>query len=171
VPPDGCVDTCEQVGVVGVVPGLFGMLQANEVIKGIVGFGTLLRDELAMIDLRTLSITKLKRGSVPGCPGCAGSTSAHSFEFRTVGEAIEALGEAVVVDIREFDEGPATDQSHVRMPYSKFKWGGWDGPVLLVCASGVRSVQLALQLHEAGHENVYAIHEGLVKSEGQRVES
>jgi adenylyltransferase/sulfurtransferase len=52
-PPDGLVDECARTGILGVVPGVIGTLQANEVLKLILGIGTPLRGVLLLFDGRT----------------------------------------------------------------------------------------------------------------------
>jgi sulfur-carrier protein adenylyltransferase/sulfurtransferase len=63
VPPDAAsVPNCEQAGVLGVLPGIIGSLQANEVIKIITGIGEILSDKLLLLDCLTLeqNIVKIK---------------------------------------------------------------------------------------------------------------
>ncbi|MBJ3776946.1 HesA/MoeB/ThiF family protein [Acuticoccus mangrovi] len=51
-PPDALVDECARTGILGVVTGIIGTLQANEVLKLILGLGTPLRGTLLMFDAR-----------------------------------------------------------------------------------------------------------------------
>jgi molybdopterin/thiamine biosynthesis adenylyltransferase/rhodanese-related sulfurtransferase len=61
VPPDpGTVPDCEQAGVLGVLPGIIGSLQASEAIKIITGKGEPLSDKLLIIDSMTLDFTQIK---------------------------------------------------------------------------------------------------------------
>lgn len=59
-PPPEAVPDCEQAGVLGVLPGMIGCMQANEVIKILVGKGEPLVDKLLIIDSMTLDVTKIK---------------------------------------------------------------------------------------------------------------
>lgn len=151
-PHDGCVGTCAQTGVLGVVPGLFGILQALEAIKVIVGFSEPLSKEMMLFDLKTLQTMNVKRSRRDGCPGCAGVHQALNVHVS------EPVG--VLVDIRELDESPSLQIEHVRIPQSQFTWQGWTEPVTLVCASGQRSGNLAVLLREQGHGQVFSLRGG-----------
>ncbi|VAW10209.1 Molybdopterin-synthase adenylyltransferase [hydrothermal vent metagenome] len=52
-PPDGTVPACEEAGILGVVTGILGTLQANEVLKLVLGIGTPLFGRLLMVDTLT----------------------------------------------------------------------------------------------------------------------
>lgn len=51
-PPDALVDECARTGILGVVPGVIGTLQANEILKLLLGIGTPLRGRLLLFDAR-----------------------------------------------------------------------------------------------------------------------
>lgn len=59
-PPPGTVPDCEQAGVLGVLPGIIGTMQANEAIKILAGTGEPLKDKLLIIDSKTLDVTHIK---------------------------------------------------------------------------------------------------------------
>jgi len=60
IPPSGgTVPNCEQAGVLGVLPGIIGTMQANEVIKIITGIGEPIADTLLIIDSLTLDISRI----------------------------------------------------------------------------------------------------------------
>jgi adenylyltransferase/sulfurtransferase len=70
-PPDpGSVPSCAEGGVIGVLPGIIGTLQANEVIKLILGFGTPAIGKLTTFDARDLSFKTFKLRADPTCPVC-----------------------------------------------------------------------------------------------------
>ncbi|HEX8911635.1 MAG TPA: molybdopterin-synthase adenylyltransferase MoeB [Humisphaera sp.] len=70
-PPDpGSVPSCAEGGVIGVLPGIIGTLQANEVIKLILGFGTPAIGKLTTFDARDLSFKSFKLRADPTCPVC-----------------------------------------------------------------------------------------------------
>lgn len=70
-PPDpGSVPSCAEGGVIGVLPGIIGTLQANEVIKLILGFGTPAIGKLTTFDARDLSFKSFKLRADPACPVC-----------------------------------------------------------------------------------------------------
>lgn len=61
-----------QAGVLGVVPGVVGTLQATEAIKAILGIGALLTDALLTYDALTMQLRKVPVPRNPHCPACAG---------------------------------------------------------------------------------------------------
>ncbi|MDB5294271.1 MAG: UBA/THIF-type binding protein [Phycisphaerales bacterium] len=70
-PPDpGSVPSCAEGGVIGVLPGIIGTLQANEVIKLILGFGTPAIGKLTTFDARDLEFKTFKLRADPTCPMC-----------------------------------------------------------------------------------------------------
>ncbi|MBI4055683.1 MAG: molybdopterin-synthase adenylyltransferase MoeB [Elusimicrobia bacterium] len=69
-PPPGLVPSCAEGGVLGVLPGIVGALQALEVIKLLVGQGELLIGQLLLFDALKMEFKKLKLRKDPGCPLC-----------------------------------------------------------------------------------------------------
>ena len=69
-PPPGAVPSCAEGGVLGILPGLVGVIQATETIKLILGLGESLAGRLLMIDAATMSFRELKLRKNPDCPAC-----------------------------------------------------------------------------------------------------
>ena len=69
-PPQGSIPRCSQAGVLGVVPGVLGTLQATEAIKHILGLGELLTDALLTYDATTMEFRKVEFARNPRCPLC-----------------------------------------------------------------------------------------------------
>ena len=69
-PPPGEVPSCSEAGVLGVLPGIVGSLQAIEAIKLIVGFGESLIGRLLMVDTLDQSFRTLNVQRNPDCPVC-----------------------------------------------------------------------------------------------------
>jgi adenylyltransferase/sulfurtransferase len=70
-PPDpGSVPSCAEGGVIGVLPGIIGTLQANEVFKLILGFGTPAIGKLTTFDARDFEFKAFKLRADPTCPIC-----------------------------------------------------------------------------------------------------
>lgn len=70
-PPAGLVPSCAEGGVLGVLPGVMGALQANEVIKVILGIGNTASGRLLMYDALKLKFRELKLKKDPHCPMCS----------------------------------------------------------------------------------------------------
>ncbi|MBN1966993.1 MAG: molybdopterin-synthase adenylyltransferase MoeB [Anaerolineae bacterium] len=69
-PPPGLVPSCADGGVLGVLPGTIGTLQATEAIKLIVGFGDSMIGRLLLYDATDMSFETIKLRKNPNCPVC-----------------------------------------------------------------------------------------------------
>jgi len=69
-PPPGLVPSCAEGGVLGILPGLVGVIQATEVIKLILGKGEPLIGRLMLVDALTMRFRELKLRKNPDCPVC-----------------------------------------------------------------------------------------------------
>lgn len=69
-PPPGLVPSCAEGGVLGILPGLVGIIQATEAIKLILGAGEPLIGRLLMVDALAMSFRTLKLRKNPECPAC-----------------------------------------------------------------------------------------------------
>jgi adenylyltransferase/sulfurtransferase len=69
-PPPGLVPSCAEGGVLGILPGLVGVIQATEVIKLILGIGDSLAGRLLLVDALTMKFRTLKLRKNPDCPIC-----------------------------------------------------------------------------------------------------
>ena len=69
-PPPGLVPSCAEGGVLGILPGLVGVMQATEVIKLILGVGEPLIGRLLLIDALSMKFRELKLRKNPDCPVC-----------------------------------------------------------------------------------------------------
>jgi adenylyltransferase/sulfurtransferase len=69
-PPAGSVPSCAEGGVLGVLPGVIGLIQATEVLKLAVGMGTSLLNRLLLYDALEMKFRELKLRRDPACPIC-----------------------------------------------------------------------------------------------------
>ncbi|MGA2352386.1 MAG: molybdopterin-synthase adenylyltransferase MoeB [Terracidiphilus sp.] len=69
-PPPGLVPSCAEGGVLGVLPGLLGVIQATEVIKLILGVGEPLIGRLVLVDALAMRFRELRVRKNPECPVC-----------------------------------------------------------------------------------------------------
>jgi molybdopterin/thiamine biosynthesis adenylyltransferase/rhodanese-related sulfurtransferase/proteasome lid subunit RPN8/RPN11 len=74
-PPPELAPACSDAGVLGVLPGIVGLLQANEVIKLILGVGDTLAGRLLMVDARGTAFDELRIRRDPACPACGDGAS------------------------------------------------------------------------------------------------
>ena len=172
---DGLVGNCAEAGVLGPVPGVFGSLQALEALKILLGLPGQLGDELLVMDLLTLQISRMKarRAGVCASGRCARipapstlASTALEIDFDSL-RAAQAAG-YTVIDIREPDEVteeplPGTGirlmpmQQLLRSDTSLSK----NERFLLVCATGRRSHACAQTLHERGYTEVVSLTGGV----------
>lgn len=69
-PPAEDAPNCSEAGVLGVLPGLIGMIQATEVLKLILGMGQPLIGRLLLVDALTMRFRELRLPRNTNCPGC-----------------------------------------------------------------------------------------------------
>ena len=81
-PPPELAPGCSVAGVLGVVPGIMGMLQANEALKVLLGIGDTLAGRLLLFDALDTSFTELKLRRDPQCPVCSTEAVAARAEGR-----------------------------------------------------------------------------------------
>ena len=78
-PPPGMVPSCAEGGVLGVLPGIMGTLQALEVIKVLTGIGEPLKGRLQVFDALTFKFRELKIRKDPKCPMCGENRTIHEL--------------------------------------------------------------------------------------------
>ena len=69
-PPPGLIPSCQEAGILGAVAGIIGTIQANEVLKYVLGTGTLLEGRLLIFNALESSFRKVKVPRDPRCPIC-----------------------------------------------------------------------------------------------------
>jgi molybdopterin/thiamine biosynthesis adenylyltransferase/rhodanese-related sulfurtransferase len=89
-PPPELAPGCSVAGVLGVVPGIMGLLQANEVLKLLLGIGDTLSGRLLLFDALDGTFSELKLRRDPECPVCSDA----AVEARRAGRPLEVAGVA-----------------------------------------------------------------------------
>jgi adenylyltransferase/sulfurtransferase len=69
-PPPGAVPSCAEGGVLGVLPGVIGLIQATEILKLVLGKGTSLLNRLLLFNALDMQFRELKLRRDPQCPLC-----------------------------------------------------------------------------------------------------
>ncbi|MBS4030003.1 MAG: molybdopterin-synthase adenylyltransferase MoeB [Clostridiales bacterium] len=69
-PPPGAVPSCQEAGVLGVLPGLLGVIQATEALKMLLGIGEPLIGRLLLVDALYMEFTEAKVARNKNCPVC-----------------------------------------------------------------------------------------------------
>lgn len=78
-PPPGLVPSCAEGGVLGILPGIIGCIQANETIKLILGKGETLAGRLLLFDALKMKFRELKLRRDPDCPVCGEHPTIHQL--------------------------------------------------------------------------------------------
>ncbi len=167
---DTIVQNCTEAGVMGVVVGTTGMLQANEVIKMILGIGEILSGELLIYNNLTNDQHKFKFQKNT-------STVVDEDYFKnehlnqpeieiSVENALKK--DCIFLDVRELHETPKLElENNIRIPLSqlKNKLNGLDkdDEIILYCQSGIRSLQAVHILKEHNFQNVKSVQGGALK--------
>ena len=187
-PPPDLVPSCAEGGVLGVVPGLIGTIQATEGIKMLLGLGETLVGKLLMIDVMTMAFRTLSIQRDPDCPACGtheitelidydefcAGTGAH--ETAAVQEILPsqlaerlASGEKLeIIDVREPYEWAIGHIPGARLvPLAQI---GEEIPrldkrreTILYCKVGARSAFAAQQLANAGVSDVRNLAGGILR--------
>ncbi|MGQ0794010.1 MAG: molybdopterin-synthase adenylyltransferase MoeB [Deltaproteobacteria bacterium] len=108
-PPPGLVPSCAEGGVLGILPGIIGTMQAAETIKLILGKGNPLIGKLLFLDVMEMKIRELKLRKDPDCPICGKNPTITKLidyeEFCGLGRGEDVASEDdVEITIDEFHE-------------------------------------------------------------------
>jgi adenylyltransferase/sulfurtransferase len=189
-PPPGSVPSCAEGGVLGVLPGLLGTLQATEALKWLLGIGEPLAGRLLAIDALTMRMQQLHIARDPACAWCGTRTAtallpdyavfcgeasappapAWDVTAREIApaEAAAALarGELRVLDVREdweVETAAVPGAMHVAMGLIPAQQAllPRDRPIAVLCHHGMRSAMVADYLRAAGHARVLNITGGI----------
>ena len=190
-PPPNLVPCCAEGGVLGILPGLVGVIQATEVIKLILSKGESLIGRLLLIDALTMRFRELKLRKAPDCPVCGPHPTVtrlidyqkfcgiapETSEEKTVKNGIPQL--SVKELKRRIDAGEDVYLIDVREPY-EYKIAQIGGKlipqnevprrlaeidrereVIVHCHHGVRSQRIAELLQQAGYPRVVNLAGGI----------
>lgn len=110
-PPPGMVPSCAEGGVLGVLPGIVGSIQASEVIKLVCGIGNPLVGRLLLFDALEMQFKTLKVHRDPDCPICGTSPS--------ISELIDYEAFCGVPSESEAEQATSEESHSMRFPFSK----------------------------------------------------
>ena len=185
-PPPGLVPSCAEGGVLGVLPGIIGSIQALETIKLILGAGDSLIGRLVLFDALRLRFRELKLRKDPECPICGERPTIHELidyvAFCGIGDetapsgpeitARELKGELdqgkqpVLLDVREPHEWEIVHLEGARLiPLGQLpnRLGELDGhaDIVTICHRGARSLRALEILRAAGFGHVRSLKGGV----------
>jgi molybdopterin/thiamine biosynthesis adenylyltransferase/rhodanese-related sulfurtransferase len=191
-PPPGLVPSCAEGGVLGILPGLVGVIQATEVIKLILGKGETLAGRLLLVDALNMRFRELKLRKNPDCPVCGTNpTVTRLIDYEQFcGIMPESTQEKNMkngipqISVKEFkarrDAGEDIFLLDVREPYEYqiAQIGGTlipqndvpnrlaeiprDREIVVQCRSGARSQRIAELLKQSGYTQVANLAGGIL---------
>jgi sulfur-carrier protein adenylyltransferase/sulfurtransferase len=186
-PPPGLVPSCAEGGVLGILPGAIGTIQATETVKLILGIGEPLIGRLLLYDALGMRFREMKLRKDPDCPVCGenptvtelidyqefcgipqATTQADEVPEITVRELKEKLdnGEDVfVLDVREPHEYEVANIGARLIPLGELPQRlvelNQNDNVAVHCKTGGRSARAVKLMQEAGFQNVYNVKGGI----------
>jgi len=187
-PPPGLVPSCAEGGVLGILPGLVGLIQATETIKLILGSGEPLIGRLLLVDALAMRFRELKLRKNPDCPACGvNPTVTELIDYNQFcgirGEEAAAPSTMRDMTVEEFkqrlDKGDDLFVLDVREPheYQICNLGGHLIPlndlpkrvseldssreIVVHCKMGGRSAKAADFLRQAGFSRVHNLAGGI----------
>jgi len=190
-PPPGLIPSCEEGGVLGILPGTIGTIQATETIKLILGIGSNLVGRLLLYNAIDMSFDFVKLKKNPLCKICGSNPtvdklidydefcgfphdSEHNFSgerknFVTCEELFKKIKEhekIQLIDIREsFELEISSIQGALHIPYGQLLMRknelDQDKEIILFCKSGIRSEKALNKLIEVGVRNVKHLDGGI----------
>ena len=188
-PPPGLVPSCAEGGVLGILPGLVGVIQATETIKLILGRGEPLIGRLLLVDALAMRYRELKLRKDPNCPICGVNPTVRQLIDYNQFCGIRGEEAAVVVSVpevspEEFKRRRDSDKDlfvlDVREPheYQICNLGGYLIPlgdlpkrvheldtsreIVVHCRSGARSAKAVAFLQQAGFRKVHNLAGGIL---------
>lgn len=183
-PPAGMVPSCGEGGVLGVVPGVVGTLQATEALKLVAGIGEPLVGRLLVFDALDMSFRTLKVRRDPKCPVCGDApsiTALQDYEAfcgmqvpaevpevtpRELFERLSRKDAVQLVDVREPGEREINViAGSLAIPFGdlKARYGELraDVDVVVYCKVGERSARAVEQLQRMGFSRVFNLAGGI----------
>jgi len=188
-PPPGLVPSCAEGGVLGILPGLVGIMQATEAIKLILGKGEPLIGRLLLVDALGMRFRELKLRKNPECPACGKNPTVTKLidynEFCGIrGEEkpvasnvpeiqpeelkarLDAGDDIFILDVREPHEYQICNLNGYLIPLGELPKRAHEldssREIVAHCRSGVRSAKAVTFLQQAGFRKVKNLAGGIL---------
>lgn len=177
------IATCEETGVVGVLPGIIGTMQAAEAIKLITQLGKPLLNRLLTYNFLTAQWFEIEMNAIEGIP-LIDDHFINNYNYQIDCDFMEADLEEIdideidmsqfleikndpnvfILDVREMHEYPAINFSHAQIPMSILKESIHllpAQPIYVICHQGIRSVYAAQLIKLHRQVETYSLKGGL----------
>jgi molybdopterin/thiamine biosynthesis adenylyltransferase/rhodanese-related sulfurtransferase len=172
-PIDGEMANCAEVGVIGVLPGIIGTLQANEVIKIITEIGETLSGKLLTFDALTMQFNTFE---IIANPDSRKITKLIDYDFfcgtmkeisaQELKEKIKQKEDFQLIDVREENEYQVKNISGILIPLDTLQANlhkiNKEKEIIVHCASGARSKKAITILKENGFTKISNLKNGLL---------
>jgi len=188
-PPPGLVPSCAEGGVLGILPGLVGVIQATETVKLLTGIGEPLVGRLLLVDALSMQFRTVRLRKDPRCPACGTreitslvdyeqfcgirggedeTTGVPALTPSDLAARLQRGDDLDLVDVREPHEWDICRIEGARLaPLSSFAEAlrtlDSARDVVLYCKSGARSAKAARQLQAAGFKRVWNLAGGILR--------
>jgi adenylyltransferase/sulfurtransferase len=189
-PPPGLVPSCAEGGVLGILPGLVGVIQATETIKLILGQGDSLAGRLLLVDALGMKFRELKLRKNPDCPVCGKNPTVTSLidynEFcgirgeeepagndvptisvQELKKKLDAKADIFILDVREPHEYQICHLNGYLIPVGDLPKRVHEldssREIIAHCRSGVRSARAVNFLRRSGFKKVYNLSGGILE--------
>ena len=189
-PPAGAVPNCAEAGVLGVLPGVIGMMQAIEAIKLILGLGDSLLGRLLHFDALKMKFREFKLRRDPDCPVCGeqpsivalqdyelfcgaspeptmnGTNQIPSIDVFELKQRRDANAPLTLIDVREpYELDLAKIEGAKLIPLGEVEERSGEiergRDIVVFCHAGVRSARAVQLLQRAGFTNIYNLEGGI----------
>ncbi|WP_168564714.1 molybdopterin-synthase adenylyltransferase MoeB [Crateriforma spongiae] len=189
-PAPGTVPSCAEGGVLGVLPGMIGMIQATEAVKLILGQGMSLSGRLVLYDALQMRFREVKVRRDPQCPVCgdhpsitrpidyqefcgapkmsstdANEQSPWDVQPGDVQQRLQTGADFILLDVREPHEYEICHLGGTLIPLGELQQrvGELDASreIIVHCKMGGRSAKAVQQLRQLGFENVHNMRGGI----------
>lgn len=175
IPPQkGSVANCSEIGVLGVLPGIIGTMQANEVIKMILGFDGVLSGKLLCYNAKTNQTTQLKiTKSISEFENALHRKDDYN-EISCETQVPEISTEDALqkdhiqfIDVREYDEQPKLEFPNcIQIPLNELEQNlnqiNSNNTKILFCQYGIRSKTAVEILQKHNITNCYSLKGGVI---------
>ena len=187
-PPPGLVPSCAEGGVLGILPGLVGLIQATETIKLILGQGESLAGRLLLVDALGMKFRELKLRKNPDCPVCGkhptitklidyeefcgmrgqeepAGNDIPSISVEELKKKMDAKADIFILDVREPHEYQICNLNGYLIPVGDLpkRVSELDSnrEIVAHCKMGGRSAKAVNFLRRSGFKNVYNLTGGI----------
>lgn len=184
-PPPGTVPSCAEAGVLGVLPGIVGTLQATEALKLLLGIGAPLAGRLLLFDATNLHFRELRLRRNTGCTACGdtptireltdlpevqcatGETTMRELTPTELKAKLDRGDDFVLIDVREPHEFELCKiPGAVLIPLNTIPQHlselDPDAEIVLQCRSGRRSADALTFLQANGFTNLWNLKGGIL---------